>query len=766
MVVLAWLLLIPAIAWAGKHAMIPAGQEPRVRELVDTAIAEARAQEQLPIELDDAAEVGFAIDRDRIRVDLAPGDERVPRLLVFHPEALPELAAERELAPGVVLECGPLDQPVACTPSQTRAWIPLASHVAAARAPMVEQLWRVEESFVSRDDEPEAVAREPWAVWLDRAAMLIAAALGLGLVGANARSRREPPDGRVEPREVLTLLGLIALFVAATLTQTSLLPLHEHNSFIDRSDCAINETCVEDPAGGAWSMTTLHAYGLLLSALPHYRPASLAALSLGLSIVALVLLWALTRRVMATLGRPDLASVAGLAAVACLATTPVAWRLAGSGTFWPWTCCWLLTAALAGLWAAEVGAREQPSARAYAGLGWLLATLALGFASASNLVCLSLAPLFVLAPACWSAAVEPHAWRRKLGRGLAGLALALGVLVILVGPDYMAGFARGSRADGLAEFLDDRHAVLAGLRPLIAYPSLVTPIWALAGVGGVTMAVLSRVRSRAWRALGRGGLILLPLAYAYLAPAVVLGVAAGELVGSGYPVGFINHHYLLILSAIAVGLGLAGMVAAVERRWPDADAPSWRRWSVALPSGATIAALALASTAGEGWRMATGERVLERELVALERSYASLPEHDLLVLAPRSLPRLIDTQPRWDPIEVVFPVGFYAAAMREDGREPAAVVPLDRIPAPVPEQRILFYVGSSLRSFQPDEIAAGVVPDELERPELTRLREVWIVEPALEFELETTQHEAISLRLGADRAAKVELGFYWLRPRD
>jgi hypothetical protein len=115
----------------------------------------------------------------------------------------------------------------------------------------------------------------------------------------------------------------------------------------------------------------------------------------------------------------------------------------------------------------------------------------------------------------------------------------------------------------------------------------------------------------------------------------------------------------------------------------------------------------------------------------------------------------------------VFPLVAYQQAMRALGREPAGVDDLDGLARnpPDPSERVLIYVGTSLRSFLPAEIAAGVVPEGLERPALIRLRDHWVLEPALEFELRTEQHEAATMRLAADRAPVIDLGFYWLRAR-
>jgi hypothetical protein len=136
-----------------------------------------------------------------------------------------------------------------------------------------------------------------------------------------------------------------------------------------------------------------------------------------------------------------------------------------------------------------------------------------------------------------------------------------------------------------------------------------------------------------------------------------------------------------------------------------------------------------------------------------------------LIVPPQVLEPTTDAPTQWDPLEVVFPKGFYNAAMLARGLEPAPLVELDKLHEPRPGARILFYVGSSLRSFQPHEIAAGAVPDDLDRPVLRAVHDAWEFEPAYEFVIQTQQHPEISQRLGADRVSEIRLGFYWLRPR-
>jgi hypothetical protein len=748
--------LLPKWATAGEPRMIPPGQEQQIREFVDAALAAARDADEFPVAIDGGPSI--AIERDRIRVILDARDdndaeEPLPRPVLFPPNAIAD--SDELLAPGVVLECGSLALPIACPASTRAAWASVAARLAAARDPFVEQIWRIEESDTRSFEEVDSLpVRSRAAVWLDRVGAVVTMLLALGLL---VQLRR--PSERPSRVELAVLLGLLLLFVAATLSFTNLVPLHEHNSFVARSDCAIDERCTDEPAGGVWSMTTLHAYGLLLEAIP-YRVEALARLSLAISVILLVLIWALTRRLAIELGLRSGASTAGLGAVAVLASNPVFWRLSGAATFWPWTLSWTLGAALVGLNAARACASERRSERLIGAAGWVVAASCLAFAAASNLVCLTLGASLVLAPACWSRADSRASWASALRRAAWIGPPAIATFALLVGSDYVTGFARAFGSHGL----DDRTTpseMLERFNALLLDPRIVTPVWALAVALGVALAWW--VRRRDGSRASQASRLLAPIVYAYLVPAAFLGISAGELIGSSYPTGFLNHHWELAFSAIAVGLALAYSTAALERLRPSSG---WLRWGWLVPGSLTLAALLLAPLAREGWRMATGEHVVERELLALERSFAALPEHDLLVVAPRVLEPLTDAPTEWDPLEVVFPIGFYEYALRERGLEPGAVVEFDPDRPPQLGDRTLLYVGSGLRSFQPHEIEHRAVPDQLERPILARLRDTWALEPVLEFQLRTEQHAAASQRLGADRVAEIELGFYWMAQRD
>jgi hypothetical protein len=777
-------LLAPGWARAGRDSMIPPGQEQRIRAFVDEGIEAARAADELPVALDET--VDLHIDRDRITVLVHARDGSLttdlPRVIVFHPEAVPEDVGGA-VAPGIVLRCGPPGAPRSCESDEAAPWLPLARRIAAARTPVADLVWQVEEeSAPPRVEHPAAEQRS--LVWADRGAAIGAVLLGLGLAAFGVRRGRGRPEAITWP-ELALLLALLVAFVGATLSFTSMLPLHEHNSFIARSDCAVDPRCTEDPAG-AWNMTSMHVYGLLLSLVP-YHPRAVAAVSLGCSVLVLVLVWALARVLTRALGRPELGAVAGLTAVGVLATHPVAWRLAGAATFWPYAIAWALGAALAGLWAGlathEGEAERDRVTRIAAALAWIVAAACLAIACGGNFVLLTLGTCLGLAPLCWTPAWRPppegaRRWRAAALRVvLVGLP-AVAVFALVASADFTTGYARAfaeeGGLDGSITFAQIRNT----FSPLLLDRRISAPVWIvplIACLGWLWPPPPEREgAARAWLRPAR---IFAPLVYAWLIPGAFLGLAAGEVLGSGYPVGFINHHWELCWTALAAGLGVAWIVARLARWRPlgpmlarvggeRVPALERLRWAHVLPALLIVLAALWGPRVEEGWRLATGERVLERELLALEAAWPELPEHDLLVIPPRLLEPTTDARTEWDPLEVVFPRGFYGYAMRERGLEPAPVVELDRMQEPRPGARVLFYLGSSLRSFQPHEIAHGGVPEDLERPVLRELHHAWSFEAVYEFRIATEQHWAHSQRLGADRMPEIELGFYWLHPRE
>ncbi|PRQ09530.1 hypothetical protein [Enhygromyxa salina] len=752
-------LLLPALVRGGKHSMIPPGQEQRIRTFVDEGIELARAAGELPVELDETVDIH--IERDRVSVTLHPRagvpSPELPQLVLFHPQAVPE-DARGGAASGVLLRCGPPPGSRECEPAEAEPWRALAGRLADARAPVADLVWQLDEQDATPRSSSATVGPRRSLAWVDRGAAILVGLAGLWLAWFGARENRRTAAAIRWP-ELAALALLLLAFVGATVSVTSLLPLHEHNSFIARSDCAIDDRCLEDPAS-AWNLTTLHVYGLVLSLVP-YRAAALSSVSLGCSVVVLVLVWALARTLMRALGRPELGAVAGLSAVAVLACHPVAWRLAGSATFWPWALAWTLAGAVAGLWASQAAASRARVTRIAGGLAWVVAAGCWAIACGGNFVLLTLGTCLVLAPLCWTAAWSgqpAQPWRAAAIRAAAIGGPALLLFALVASHDYLAGYARAFGESGL-----DDSITLAEIRrrfnPLLLDGRISARVWVLPLVCSLAWLWPGQAEGRRLHALRT----VAPLVYAWLVPAAFLGLAAGEVVGSGYPVGFINHHWELCFTALWAGLGVAWIVGALERRWPGR-----LRYSVVVPVTLASLAIVLGPRASEGWRLATGERVLERELLALELAFTQLPEHDVLVIPPRLLEPTTDGPTQWDPLEVVFPAGFYAHAMRERGLEPAPIIELDRLAEqpPAPGARVLFYLGSSLRSFQPHEIEAGAVDDSLERPPLLRLRDEWTLERVHEFVVRGEQHEAISQRLGADRRPELELGFYWLRRRE
>jgi hypothetical protein len=156
------------------------------------------------------------------------------------------------------------------------------------------------------------------------------------------------------------------------------------------------------------------------------------------------------------------------------------------------------------------------------------------------------------------------------------------------------------------------------------------------------------------------------------------------------------------------------------------------------------------------------ERVMERELVALERSFEQLPPHDVLVVAG-ILPPIPGHDPGGDPLEMHFPVGIYRAVLEERGLEPGRLVSIEQVLSrpELAEGRALIYVGSTLRSFYTSEIRARRIPDSRERPALARLRERFALEPARTFTISTSEPAILRARV-APGWPEVELGFYRL----
>jgi hypothetical protein len=734
------LLVAPRIAAAAGPYAIPPGCEELVSELLERGLGPDAVR-------------NVNIERDHIIVSTKAPDYAT--LFIFHPQDRALRDTNRTwIAPGVALECFEAAERRPCTQADLERWRASGQRLALARARLHHVIWTIEVGGVEAGGGVEPTPRSGRRS--DQIIFIVVLALSLALVVFEYRREHGCEAVRSGPPRAVEWLGVaIALLVLVACSRgfTWPWPMHEHNSFVARAECAIDERCVSDPAA-AWSPTSLHVYGVVLSGFGLGRPVAwlswLSITSLALSVVALVLVWALARRLTLELGRPDLAPWAGLLAAGVLAVHPVHWRLAGSGSMWPLALVGALAAALAGLWAARQ--RETWAAA----LGWCCAAGWFSLVLGGNVVLLTSAVLVGLAPLAWTR-IELD--RAGLRRAVLVAVPALVCLVVLVESDLRYGLERAAAVEsgdyGLRQVIHE-------YQPLLLEPQISTRVWApllLLSLAWL-LPISTSSAGAGWIARGR---LLVPILILWGVPHMFLGVAAGDLLDYGYPVGFINHHWELVGSAVLVGLGGAWALGfGLARARPSAP----QRWAGLATLGVCLLGLALGPCAPEGWRFATQPSVVERELAALESVLPDLPEHDRLIVAPRILETIDGVQHRGDPIEVVFPVESYREAMRGRGRAPQRVDDFRGLEEePVGEgERVLIYVGTSLRSYVRAEIAANVVPPELERSELTRLRWQYRLEPVLEFELPTAQHEAATMRLGADLSPTVTLGFHWLVP--
>ena len=684
---------------------IPPGKEAVVRGVVERS-------------LESAGRSGTAysafIDRDvvRLRVPLDAADE--VELVVEKPgiEPLPEHG--RAIASNVAIRC---KKP--CTDAQLAEHQPLAEALARERDLVAEDLWGV------RYDAPKSVGWPRAVTW--GVAGYAVLWLGFALLGGvKAWWRREPGW------QQMVLCALLLAFVALVFSEPNRMPLHDHNSFVGRSDCAYDPDCDHDPRGPAWGSPTFHVYGALLHLLP-YRVANLSLLSIALSLATVVLLYAFVRLLFERFERRAEGRRVALWAVAFLVFNPLFLRLAVAGTFWPYAMVCVLGAAVALLYTLEAEGFD----------GVLAAACLLALALTSSYALLPLAVMFFAAPL---------AWRRGRPAGSLKWSLPLGLAVVagFVAPhvEQVARTAFGGDESvlGPASGLAAKALAMVGSFHLTAY-DLRLASWPVAVL--VTVGLWCVVRSSRQ---------LAPVAVALVVVHAFLSLWADPIAPT-YPVGFINHFYSLYFLAF---------FAACGADWLWQRLPRGRR----ISGTAVMAVLPLAflPCAGEALAFLRGERVLERELSALSGAFEELPEHDVLVVPPVIL-KYHEGLPRdGDPVEAFFPKGEYRYVSRLLGRDPAPTIDLERFleePSGIEGKRVLLYVGSTLRTFQPAEIAAGVVPESLERPLLLRARERYLLEPARTFRLRTAQHPSIIMRLGADRVADIEVGFFWVhrRPR-
>jgi len=509
--------------------------------------------------------------------------------------------------------------------------------------------------------------------------------------------------------------GALAVLAAGTATllvaHIPLLPAHDHNTFIARADCAIDPMCDRAPRG-AWGVASLKVYGMFLGALP-YRLLTLSVVSLAFTAVSAVLLVGLVRRLLERTPLADRAPLAGTLAGLFLACHPAFVRVAAADTPWPYAATCLLAAGLSALRAGERDARPWES---WVALGWL------GLAMTSNHVMLALAPLVVVAP--WSFAQKPLRLRATTIPALIAWAF------MIVPTAWVALGMLGHRA------FDATPARLLYLDPRLT-PMTWAALWAL----GLATICLRRMR------------VFTAVVCAWVLTQVPL--AAQVPLETGYPTrfvhGFLGHYFDATFAAV----GVAAVLGWVRDRRPAA---------LAVVAAVTLLPWPLSR---ETVVFARERRPISLEARALSSAFERLPPHDVLVIPPDVQMDLDCVGPRSDPVEVAFPRGELDYVFRRRGLRAPRVVAVDRLTDAdlPPGATALFYLGSVYRTFLRCEMQERRVPASLERPALARARARYDLAPVMTFEVPTAQHSFAAMRVMADRAPSVTLGFYWLRPR-
>jgi len=687
------------LAWscAATAGVIPPGREAVVQELVAAAVRASGAP----------APKAIAIDHDVIRVRLEGDGDIIVRELVVHEPGTASGATG--LAEGVSLACTP-----ACTEAQQESSRRLAHALSAERDRFAPRLWEAPAMPDQTAERHAAVPRRAYLTWLVLAYVV---AWGIAFAVRAARGL----DRTRAVRELAPAAALVLASVVASLALTERMPVHDHNSFVARSDCAFSGVCDQDPRG-AWSPPTFHAYALLLRLLP-YRVENLALLGTALHALSLALLFLFTRALFGRFAGRAPGHRIALSTLALAALHPIAVRLAASDTFWPY--------ALACLWGAGLAALEA----AESGRAWdaLAAALLLALAMCSNKVFLALGPLLILAPLCWRA--QPT---RRVG---AGLLLAVGAAAAFVAPSFVSSL-RDALFGGPGALRSSPWQMLANVvRENLYLDPRLTPIpVALLLALGLAACVVRHRRAAA------------PVLYAYLATDLFL--ANQVPLFTGYPTRFIHGFASLQLLAVFAAVGAESLCAAAGER---------RRAVASAAIAAVIAALLPMAT--ESIAFLRGRRASAAELRALSRSFERLPPHDVLVVPPVIQPRLACAGDSSDPVEAFFPEGEYAYVLAMRGLPRTTIRRFDELVARPDRdagQRVLFYLGSTYRTFLQCEIRAGSVPDSLERPTLDQVRSLFRLEPVEVFQLPAIDHPAVAMRLGADRLPTVEAGFYWL----
>jgi len=516
-------------------------------------------------------------------------------------------------------------------------------------------------------------------------------------------------------RGLLLLLALAALLALSV----PIGPVHDHDVFVARAECAMDPGCDADRPG--WMPPAYHAMGLLLSALP-YRYPLVEGVGLALSLLALFVFAQALARVHRLRGDALRGQRVAWLAALFVALHPVWLRLSVAGTFWPWADLCLALAAWWAVWSSEH--RSTP--------GWLASAAFFALALTSNVVFLALAPL---------ALVAPWAWTRRAPSPRALLPLAL--LTFFAAPYAWSSVQQLGGAAASMPWLQK----LASLPGNLVYldPRL-TPLPL-----GILFVLGLGVALRRWRRT-------LPLLYAFAVTELLLGSL--QDLATGYPVRLIHGTTSLYFSA---WLAAEGGIALV----------GWLRTRHHIRPAYTAAALALATLLAwplchEARAFAYGPRVLGPERRAFSHALDHLPEHDLLVVPPSIMDPIAGVSWGGDPLEARYPWGEYRAARAARGLPVAPIVSLPDYlarPEDFQDQRALLYVGASLRSFAPAEVDAGFAQAPFARPLLCDTLRAYTLEPVATFVLPTANHPASLLRLLGDARPTATLGFFLLQPR-
>ncbi len=610
-------------------------------------------------------------------------------------------AGESAMAPGVTLRC-----PGGCSAAAVARDAPFAARLARARDEAAARIWNIAGPSVR-------TARLGWRLLVVGLGVALARMAGLALPRMPAARRRVALGA--------ALAVLAALAVTLAVAHVPLLPAHDHDTFIARADCAVDPSCERSPRGG-WSLASLDAYGLFLGVLP-YRLRALSVVSLAFAAASALLLAAVVARLAARTRLAPHAALTGTLAGLFLVAHPAWARVAAADTPWPLAATALLLGALAALHADDPAAPRWTAAVA---LGCF------GLGVCSNFALLALAPLAVVAPWCFA--------RRTPRPSAVTLAAFAAAALAFAGPVREGMRAATPSAARLPQ--NARALVFQALHGVAYLDPRVTPrTWAALALLGLAVVAARRMR---------------PFA------AVVLGAAATQLplgaqvpLETGWPTYFVHVFVTHYFAAALAAVGAATVVALFP----------WRR-TVPL---ALVAAAALLPwpRARETLAFARERRPLALEASALSHAFDRLPPHDVLVVPPDVLRDLGAPRRGSDPVEWVFPAGELAWVFRHRGLVPPTVVPSERFlrEPPPPGARVLVYVGSAFRTFLRSEMEDGTVPPSLERPELAELRARYALDPVQTFTVPTAQHRFAVMRVLADRATAVTLGFYRPTPR-